>query len=79
MAFSSERVIFAADAAKVSQRSTVRSISLMHIDLPVTDLHSVEPSLDPSRDIVEPRRLACVSFSRALAFQRRLMSAVVII
>lgn len=68
IALSSERVILAAEATKVSQRSTVRSISLMHVDLLVTDLNPVEPSLDPSRDIVEPRQLACAPFSRALAF-----------
>lgn len=55
MANASQRVIVAADATKLSQRSAVRSVSLAHIDLLVTELDPSDPRLDPYRDIVELR------------------------
>jgi DeoR family fructose operon transcriptional repressor len=55
MAEVSEHVVLAVDAAKLGQRSLVRSIGLSRIDLLVTDLAADDPRLDEYRDLVEIR------------------------
>lgn len=53
MAQAAERVVLAADATKLAQRSAVRSVALSHVDVLVTELDPNDPRLDPYRDVVE--------------------------
>ncbi len=55
LANSSDRVILAIDATKLSQRSAVRSIGLSQIDVIVTELDVDDVRLDPYRELVELR------------------------
>jgi len=55
MAKSSQRVIMAVDATKLSHRSSVRSFDLAQVDLLVTECDPRHPRLDPYRDIVDLR------------------------
>ena len=55
MVRAAQRVVLAADATKLSQRSAVRSIAFSHIDLLVTELDPSDSRLEPYRDIVELR------------------------
>jgi DeoR family fructose operon transcriptional repressor len=55
MAKASQRVIVAADATKLSRRSSVRSFDLAQADLLVTECDPRDPRLDPYRNIVDLR------------------------
>lgn len=55
LARAADRVVLAADATKLAQRSAVRSVELARVDLLVTELDPADPRLDPFRDVVELR------------------------
>lgn len=55
MAKSSQRVIMAVDATKLSHRSSVRSFDLAQVDLLVTEYDPGDSRLDSYRDIVDLR------------------------